>query len=104
MKLFIVTSLKDYQDDVIKIFKKAEIPVFSITDVVGVKDNQPINLMEEWFASGDEKFDSLMMFSFTSEENAAHGMDLIENYNQKNATGFPIRAFIVPVEKSTIKI
>ncbi len=103
MKLFIVTSLKDYQDDVIKIFKKAQIPVFSITDVVGVKDNGHADLMEEWFASGDEKFDSLMIFSFTTEENAAHGLDLIENYNETNTTGFPIRAFIVPVEKSTIK-
>ena len=40
MKLFIVTCLKEYQDDVIKIFKKAQISVFSVTDVVGFKDNQ----------------------------------------------------------------
>lgn len=102
MKLFIVTSLKDYQDDVIKIFKKAEIAVFSITDVVGVKDNQHADLMEEWFASGDEKFDSLMIFSFTSDQSAEDGMELIEKYNQSNNTGFPVRAFIVPVEKSNI--
>lgn len=102
MKLFIVTSLKDYQPDVIKIFKAAEIAVFSITDVIGVKDNHGVNLMADWFASGDEKFDSLMIFSFTSDENAVKAMTLIENYNQTNTTGFPIRAFIVPVEKSNI--
>jgi len=102
MKLFIVTSLKDYQPDVIKIFKAAEISVFSITDVIGVKDNHPVNLMADWFASGDEKFDSLMIFSFTNDENAANGMELIEKYNLSNNTGFPIRAFIVPVEKSNI--
>jgi hypothetical protein len=104
MKLFIVTSLKDYQEEVIKIFKQAAISVFSITDVVGVKDNQPENLLEDWFAAGDEKFDSLMIFSFTTYENAAKAMELIENYNLENATGFPIRTFILPVEKSNIKI
>ncbi len=102
MKLFIVTSLKDYQDAVIKIFKEAKITVFSIIDVVGFKDDHPANILEDWFASGDEKFDSRMIFSFTADENAAHGMELIEKYNQSNDTGFPIRAFIVPVEKSNL--
>ena len=102
MKLFIVTSLKDYQDAVIKIFKEAKISVFSIIDVVGFKDDHPLNLLEDWFASGDEKFDSRMIFSFTADENATHGMELIEKYNQSNDTGFPIRAFIVPVEKSNL--
>ncbi len=102
MKLFIVTSLKDYQDAVIKVFKEAKIPVFSITDVVGFKDDHAVNILEDWFASGDEKFDSVMIFSFTTDENATHGMELIEKYNQSNDTGFPIRAFIVPVEKSNL--
>ena len=101
MKFFIVTCLKDYQDDVCKIFKQANIHVFSTTDVIGFKDNQPPNLLEDWFASGDEKFDSLFMFSFTSDESAEHGMELIKNYNEERKTGFPVRAFIVPVEKSS---
>lgn len=104
MKLFIVTSLKDYQDEVTKIFKQAAISVFSITDVVGVKDNQAEDLLQDWFAAGDEKFDSLMIFSFTTDKNATKGMELIEQYNQESGTDFPIRAFIVPVEKSNIKI
>lgn len=99
MKLFIVTTLKDYQDAVIKIFKEAKIPVFSITDVVGFKDGHQPNILEDWFASGDEKFDSLMIFSFTTEENALQAMSMVNDYNQENQTGFPIRAFIVPVEK-----
>jgi hypothetical protein len=102
MKLFIVTSLKEYQDAVVRIFKVAKISVFSITEVVGFKDDHPLNLLEDWFASGDEKFDSRMIFSFTTDENAIHGMELIEAYNQSNDTGFPIRAFIVPVEKSNL--
>ncbi|HEY8690363.1 MAG TPA: hypothetical protein VIM07_14090 [Chitinophagaceae bacterium] len=101
MKLFIVTCLKEYREDVYKIFKQANIHVFSATDVIGFKDNQTLNLLEDWFASGDEKFDSMMLFSFTSDENAAHGMDLIKKYNEESETVFPVRAFIVPVEKTS---
>jgi len=100
MKFFIVTCLKEYQDDVTKIFKQANIHVFSATDVIGFKDNQTPDLLREWFASGDEKFDSLMLFSFTAQENAEQGMDLIKKYNEMSETDFPVRAFIVPVEKS----
>jgi len=101
MKFFIVTCLKEYQDDVCKIFKEANIHVFSATDVIGFKDNQPPNLLQAWFASGDEKFDSLFLFSFTSDENSKLGMKLIKDYNQQSGTSFPVRAFIVPVEEAS---
>ena len=101
MKFFIVTCLKEYQDVVTGIFKSADINVFSVTDVIGFKDNQSINLLEDWFASGDENFDSLFVFSFTADENAEHGMQLIEKYNKESETKFPVRAFVVPVEKAS---
>ena len=101
MKFFIVTCLKEHQDDVSKIFKQAKINVFSATDVIGFKDNQTLNLLEDWFASGDEKYDSIMMFSFTAAENAEHGMELIKKYNEEHETNFPVRSFIVPVEKAS---
>lgn len=100
MKLFIVTCLKEYREDVNKIFKQANIHVFSTTDVIGFKDDQAHNVLEDWFASGDEKFDSMMLFSFTADENAEDAMDLINKFNEEYKTGFPVRAFIVPVEKS----
>ena len=100
MKLFIVTCLKESQDDVSKIFKQADIHVFSATPIIGFRDNQQIDIMDNWFASGEEKMDSLMLFSFTEAENADHGMELIKKINKETETNFPIRSFIVPVEKS----
>lgn len=101
MKFFIVTCLKEHQEAVYKIFKNANIHVFSATDVIGFKDNQTFDLLDDWFASGDERFDSMMLFSFTAGENAEHGMELIKKYNEESETDFPVRAFIVPVEKSS---
>jgi hypothetical protein len=100
MKLFVVTCLKEYQEDVYKIFKQASINIFSVTGLTGIKNNQPHNILADWFASGDEKFDSLMVFSFTTGENAELGMELIKKFNEESKPDFLIRAFIVPVEKS----
>lgn len=101
MKFFIVACLKEYQEEVIKIFMQANIHVFSATDVIGFKDNQPLSLLEDWFATGEEKFDSLMLFSFTPAANAEQAMLLVQQYNEAAKTNFPVRAFIVPVEKAS---
>ena len=101
MKFLIVTCLKEYKEDVCKIFKEAKIKVFSTTDVTGFKQSDSANLLGAWFAAGDERFDSLMMFSFTDSEQANVGMELIKKYNATSGTAFPIRAFIVPVEAAS---
>lgn len=100
MKLFIVACLKDNEVDVQQIFKKANINVFSSTDVKGFKQNDSVNLLENWFASEEETFDSMFVLSFTTLENTEKGLELIKAYNNKNDSQFPIRAFVVPVEKS----
>ncbi len=99
MKLLVVTCLKEYLNDVSKIFKQANIDVFSTSEIVGHRDGAPLNLLEDWFASGDEQFDSLMIFTFTNELNAEHGLELIKNYNAILKENFPVRAFVMPVEK-----
>lgn len=101
MKCFIVTCLKEYCNDVCKIFKQANINVYSTTDITGLKEANDEILSDAWFSQGKEKFDSLVIFSFTGDENAIKGMELIKNYNRVNATNFPARAFIIPVEKSS---
>jgi hypothetical protein len=100
MKLFVVTCIKEHLNDVSKIFNEANIAVFSTTDIIGYKREKLSNRLEDWFASSDERFDSLMIFSFTSAENADKGIGLIKNYNKTRQQDFPVRAFILPVEKS----
>lgn len=101
MKFFIVTCIQENQEIVQKILSKANIIVYSSTEIVGYKSNQQPNLLEEWFAAGDEKCDSSMIFSFTTDENAANALNQIIVYNTENPSDFPIRAFVVPVEKAS---
>jgi len=100
MKLLIVTCLKEYLADVSQIFKQANIDVFSTSDIIGHRDGTPQNILEDWFARGEEQVDSVMIFTFTSETHAERGMELIIDYNKNLKENFPVRAFILPVDKS----
>lgn len=100
MKLLIVTCIKEYMDSVSTVFGQAGIVVYSTTNVTGRKQGMETNLLEDWFASGSEDIDSVMMFAFTNDINADRGMELINAHNNKAGGEFPVRAFIVPVEKS----
>ena len=101
MKLLIVTSLKEYQQTVADIFEEAQIKVFSVTNTIGHKDDHKMNLMDNWFASSEEHFDSIFLFSFTADSNAVTALELIKKYNENAVSEFPVRAFILPVEQSS---
>lgn len=100
MKLFIITSLKEHQPAVASIIHEAGIKIFSISATTGVKTERDNNLLDDWFATSDGEYDSIMLFSFTPEANATRAMQLITAHNQNNNGDFPVRAFIVPVEQS----
>lgn len=101
MKLLVVTSLKEYQKKVAHILDQAGIAVFSVSEVVGFKDHQTASLLDNWFSSGNEQFDSIFLFSFTEETKADRAIELVKQYNQENETGFPVHAFTVAVDKSS---
>lgn len=101
MKLLFVTCVKESKKEVKKIFHEASIQVFSISETTGVKDERDTNLLDDWFGSREGEFDSLFLFSFTTAENAELAMQLIRKHNESNGSGFPIRGFVMPVERSS---
>lgn len=101
MKLLVVTSLKDDQKKVSRILEEAGITVFSVSETIGFKDHKSSNLLDNWFSSGSEQFDSIFLFSFTDALKADAALDRIRKHNTENETPFPVRAFIIPVEKSS---
>lgn len=98
MKLFITVLLREFRKDIDQVFLKSGIHVFSVSDTTGFKDDRTFDLTDSWFSSGTEPFDSLVFFSFTSAENAQKALALINEYNNTNDTGYPVRGFVIPVE------
>ncbi len=101
MKLLIITSLKEYQKKVAQIMHLAGITIFSVTETIGFKDHQTSNLLDNWFSSGNENFDSVFLFSFTEAGKADQVLELVRKYNANNPTGFPIHVFILSVDKAS---
>ncbi len=101
MKLLLVTSLKEDQKRIVDIMDRAGVEVFSLSDTVGFKNQHRPVLLDNWFGSGGEQADSIFLFSFTDESKTEEALRLIRQDNAENKNGFPIRAFVLPVEKST---
>ena len=104
MKLLIVTSLKDYQKEAIKLFRKAGIKVFSVSKTMGFKEDDSVNLMDSWFSNEAEYFDSIVVFSFTTDEKSNHALELVNLHNTESQIEFPIRAFVMSIEKASYPI
>ena len=100
MKLLFVTCIREDQPVTATIFEKAGIRVFSVMEAIGHKTGLQEELIDSWFASGAERFDSVVLFSFTEPKIADSVMQLIRAANNESASNFPIRAFLMPVEQT----
>jgi hypothetical protein len=78
MKLLVITSLKEYRKKVADIMEEAEISIFSVSETIGFKDHKTSNLLDAWFSSGNEQFDSIFLFSFIEQRKAEQALELIK--------------------------
>lgn len=99
MKLVIVTAVEQFQNDVLKLFKKANIENFSSSDIDGYKNISSLLMASNWFSAGKGGNESSMFFSFTDEEHIDSLFKLIEEFNTNLETNNPLKAVVVPIEK-----
>ena len=100
MKLVIVTAVDSFQEDISKIFRDANIESYSGSEIEGFKDQNGLLATSSWFPSVKGSSESIMFFSFTEDENIETLFKLIEEFNKKMDTNNPIRAVVLPIEKS----
>lgn len=99
MKLVIVTTVEEFQKDVLKFFKQANIESFSSSDIDGHKNGSSIMMTSSWFAGAKSGNESRMFFSFTEDVKIDALFSLIKEFNLNLETFNPIRAIVVPIEK-----
>jgi hypothetical protein len=100
MKLVMVTAVEEFQNDVLKLFKRANIESFSGSEIEGYKSQSDLLATSTWFPSIRGASESVMFFSFTEDENINSLFELISVFNQKVETNNPIRAVVIPIEQS----
>ena len=100
MKLVLVTAVEEFHKDVIKLFKKAGIENFSESEIDGYKNNNALLMSTNWFGAESASNESIMFFSFTDEMHIDTLFDLIKEFNTNLETNNPLKAIVVPIEKS----
>ncbi|MEH6748028.1 MAG: hypothetical protein V7670_14450 [Maribacter arcticus] len=100
MKLLIVTVVLEFEKDILKLFKKAYIESFSESRIDGHKNITSMVRTASWFPSEKGGVESSLFFSFTSDESINILFELIKEFNQNMETNNPIKAVVVPIEKS----
>ena len=100
MKLVIVTAVQEFHNDILKLFKKANIENFSESDIDGYKSSNGFVITPNWFGSKKGGNESNMFFSFTEEVQIDALFELIKEFNTHLETNNPIRAVVLPIEKS----
>lgn len=99
MKLLIVTVVRQFQKEVVQLFKKAKIENFSGSEIGGYENVAPLLRAPSWFPSEKTGSDSGLFFSFTDDEKIDVLFNLIEKFNQNLETDNPIKAVVVPIER-----
>ncbi|MDG1728875.1 MAG: hypothetical protein P8K68_14475 [Algibacter sp.] len=99
MKLVIVTAVEEFQKDVLKLFKKANIENFSSSDIDGFKNGSSISIASSWFSGKKGGNESILFFSFTDDEHIDILFNMITKFNTNLETNNPLKAVVVPIEK-----
>jgi len=98
MKLLIVTSVAEFQKEILQIFKKADIEAFSRTEIDGYKSSNSVIATRSWFPGEKGGNESLMFFSFTQKEQIELLIELVKDFNNGLETNNPIRVAVVDIE------
>jgi len=99
MKLVIVTAVEQYEKEVLKLFKSANIENFSSSDIDGYKNRSSLLMASNWFSTGKEGSESIMFFSFTDDGHIDTLFNLIKEFNENMETNNPLKAIVLPIEK-----
>lgn len=100
MKLLMVTVVEQYEKQVMDLFKKAEIENFSGSDIDGYKNPISVLMKSTWFPNVKGGVGSSLFFSFTKADKIDALFGLIKEFNKNLETNNPIKAIVVPVERS----
>jgi hypothetical protein len=100
MKLLVIATIKEQTPELSKLLKKEGVPVFSILDAVGVKNIVDDNLTDDWFGRGVGEFESSFIVSFMQDQLVDKTLEAINLFNLESAKDFPVRAFVLDVEKT----
>lgn len=103
MKLIIITAIREFDAEIKKQLKNAEVTTFSFKNVSGYRDASEDALVSNWFSSEMNITESIMFFAFVKKENINRLLKGIDDFNSTQVTLSNIHIAVLNVEQSNIK-
>ena len=103
MKLMIITAIKEFDAEIKKQLKNAQVTTFSFRNVSGYRDASEDALGSNWFSSEMNITESMMFFAFVKKENIDKLLKGIDAFNAMQETLSNIHIAVLNIEQSNIK-
>lgn len=100
MKLLVITAIKEFKKDILKMLKGAGVKNFSYREVTGFRDNSKDSVELNWFASDMNENESILFYTFVNEESVDSLFGLVEVYNSNQANESRVHIVVLNIEKS----
>ncbi len=100
MKLIIITAIREFDAEVKKQLKKAEVSSFSFKNVSGYRDNSNDALESNWFSGEMNTTESTLFFAFVATDKVEKLFEGIRAFNAKQETLSHIHIAVLNVEQS----
>lgn len=100
MKMIVITAIRMFEEDIVKMLKENNVNAFSSTELVGHANKKSSNTSDNWFGGGNGQRQSMLFFAFVPEQNIAAVFDAVEGFNQKQKTESRIHLAVLNVEQS----
>lgn len=98
MEFLIVTCIKEFEKETVKLFKKSKITAFSNMDINGFKTQGTENLIDNWFSSSTDNVKSILFFTFTDKEKIGSLLEEVKIFNKNTESNNPLRAIVLDIK------
>lgn len=104
MKLLVVSCILEDSKTVEQMLKREGVSLYNTITTSEYNDNQPSNLKDGWFGLEKERSNSTIFICFTDNDKAETIFGQINKHNESPCSDdqFPIKAYLINVEKSNI--
>ncbi|VAW25784.1 hypothetical protein MNBD_BACTEROID04-812 [hydrothermal vent metagenome] len=100
MKLILITAVKEFEKDIIRILKNSDITIFSYNEIIGYRNIPREANIDNWFPGERKENKSVMFYAFVKKEETDELFERIKVFNEKQESLSKIHISILNIEKS----
>ena len=99
MKLLIITSIKEFENDIKRMLTNSEIKLFSYHPITGYRNHSIESVENNWFATKLNETDSIIFYAFVNQEYVDILFNKINEFNDQQESLSTVHVVILDIEK-----